>query len=255
MKQTMSKKYDPRQIRRETTRRLLWAGLASLVMAALAFVAVFAFFPRTAFLPQQAGQGETARPVNWEMLDGVTGVITLSLLAGGLVFALVEYFPNEIQQRREAALASFEIYKQVFDRLMQPEAVAARRWVLQHVPLPSGTEDEQAWLARCQKILDTIPRGWKGERPPGRESLKNVLNTFDFIGFVAEHYWDMENELVEWFSPSIAKVWERVAPVVESEAELRSEPDFYRSARDFGTHCVAWRKAHYPQSNIIQDAT
>jgi len=255
MKQTMLDRYDPRQIRRETARRLLWAGLASLVVAGLAFVAVFALFPRTAFLPQQVGQGESARPVHWEMLSGVTGVITLSLLAGGLVFSLVEYFTNEIQQRREAALASFEIYKQVFDRLMEPEAVAARRWVLQHIPLLSDAEDKQAWLARCQKILDTIPRGWKGERPPGREHLKNILNSFDFIGFVAEYYWNIENELVEWFSPSVAKVWERIAPAVEAEAEERNEPDFYRSARDFGAHCVVWRKAHYPQSNIIQDAT
>ena len=77
----------------------------------------------------------------------------------------------------------------------------------------------------------------------------------DFLGFVGKHYWNMENELVSWISPSVAKVWERISLYVENEAELRSEPDFYESAREFGQYCVQWRNERYPKSTVIKGAT
>jgi hypothetical protein len=103
--------------------------------------------------------------------------------------------------------------------------------------------------------LNKRPRGWKGERPPGKEYLKEVLNTLDFLGFVAKHYWNMGNELVTWMSPPVAKVWERIYLYVKQEAERRNEPDFYESASEFGQYCVDWRNKHYPKSNVIKDAT
>ena len=99
------------------------------------------------------------------------------------------------------------------------------------------------------------PEGWQKERPPGREHLKQILNTLDFIGFVASHYWTIENELVEWMNPLVAKVWERIGPYVEDEAKRRNEPDFYQAARELGDQCLEWRRAKGLTSIVIDDAT
>jgi len=133
--------------------------------------------------------------------------------------------------------------------------VEARRWIILNLPTRQEHEDDQAWLGRTIAALDERPEEREDGRPPGRDYLKEVLNTFDFIGFVAQHYWKMENELVTWMSPPVAKVWERIHLYVEYEAKQRNEPDFYESAREFGKYCVEWRDKRYPKSNVISDAT
>jgi hypothetical protein len=249
-------KFDPMQIRRETVSRLARAGAVSLMVVALTFWGVLSLFPLTASLPKAVGSGEAAKQVDWSLLEGIASVVTLSLVIGGVIFAFGEYMQNAIQHRRESAEASFGIYREVFDRLMSSEALAARRWIILNLPtLREKNNDKEAWLACVKGLLNKCPENWEGERPPGKECLKQVLNTFDFVGFVATHYWNMENELVEWMSPSIAKVWERVYLYVEDEANRRNEPDFYQSAREFGQYCLEWRNKRYPESNIIDDAT
>ena len=248
--------FDPRRIKQETPRRLIRTGAISAGVAGLTFLAVLWLFRLTALLPTVLGSGAAARRVDWGLLEGVASVITLSLVTGGLAFAFVEYIQDATQRAREHAVASFGIYKEVFDRLMNPQDTAARRWIIQTLPsLEQMNGDQDVWLSRVNALLDERPAGWEGERSPGGEHLKQVLNTFDFLGFVARHYWNMENELVEWMSPSIAKVWERVSLCVEDEARRRNEKDFYESAREFGNQCVEWRQKRYPASNIIEDAT
>lgn len=212
-------------------------------------------FPLTTYLPESSGVGENARPINWNLLEGIASLVTVSLVIGGLAFAFIEYIQTAIQQSRENAETSFNIYKEVYYKLMTPEAVAARRWIILNFPERNDQEDDQAWLKRITAVLTKRPKGWKDERPPGKKYLKEVLNTLDFLGFVAKHYWNIENELVTWMSPPIAKVWERIYLYVEHEAELRNEPDFYISAREFGQHCVEWREKRYPKSIVIRDAT
>ena len=93
--------------------------------------------------------------------------------------------------------------------------------------------------------------------PPGQTHLKRVLNTLDFVGFVADHYWDMwrtDDELVQWMSSPITKVWERIGPYVEYEAVERQEPDFYQAARMLSQYCLDWRCVHHPVSRIIDGA-
>lgn len=244
-------RFDPEKIRRETIGRLIPSGLLSLALVVLIFFGALYLFPKTTSLPENLGP----KPIQWSYLDGFASLLTMSLIIGGLVFAFSEYVQTTIQQRRESAEASFSIYKEVYDQLMNPAATAARRWIILNLPTRQDQEDDQAWLKRTTVALNKRPRGWKGERPPGKEYLKDVLNTLDFIGFVAKHYWNMENELVTWMSPSVAKVWERIYLYVNDEAERRNEPDFYESARQFGQHCVVWRDKHYPKSIVIHDAT
>jgi hypothetical protein len=207
-------------------------------------------------LPATAGSGDLAQEIDWSLLEGITGLATLCLVIGSLVFAFIEYRRSAIQEAREYAQSSFNVYKEMYDKLTDPKATAARRWILQHLPtLEDVGGDRDVWLARTQKLLDQRPAEHPQERPIGRQHLKQILNAFDFIGFVANHYWTIENELVEWMNPVIAKVWERVYHVVEDEAERRGEPDFYQAARDLGDECLLWRAERGWKSNIIEDAT
>jgi hypothetical protein len=248
-----SSPFDPKQIERKTRIRLWKTGVFSiLVFVAVLLLILLVVFPLTTYLPENRG-GDT-RPINWNLLEGMASLVTVSLVIGGLAFAFIEYVQTAIQQSRENAETSFNMYKEIYYKLMNPEAVEARRWIITNLPTKKDLDDE-TWLKQTISALDKIPRGWKSERPPGRDYLKEVLNTFDFIGFVAQHYWKMENELVTWMSPPVAKVWERIHLYVEYEAEQRNEPDFYESAREFGKYCVEWRDRRYPKSNVIEDAT
>lgn len=249
-------RFDPAQVSKRVSYTLLGAGAASIVIVVLAFVAALWLFPLTTRLPKTAGSGELGPEIPWGLLEGIASLATLCLVIGGLVFAFIEYRRNAIHESRESAQSSFNIYKEMYDRLTNPEATAARRWIIQNLPtLEQMGGDQEAWLAHTQELLDQRPKGWTEPRPPGREHLKRILNTFDFIGFVADHYWTIENELVEWMNPVIAKVWERVYYCVEDEAARRKEPDFYIAARKLGDECLEWRRNKNLTSVILDDAT
>jgi hypothetical protein len=247
----MSNPFDPKQIEQKTKARLLRTGLISIIISIIVLsLILLVLFPLTTYLPDSNKGGK----IDWPLIEGIASLITVSLVIGGLAFAFFEYIQTSIQQSRENAETSFNMYKEVYYKLMNPEAVEARRWIIINLSTKEDLDDE-TWLKQTVAELDKHPRGWKAERPPGRDYLKEVLNTLDFIGFVAKHYWNMENELVTWMSPPVAKVWERIYLYVENEAEQRNEPDFYESAREFGNHCLEWRNERYPKSNVIKNAT
>ena len=249
-------RFDPRQVGKKVSYTLLWAGLGSVAIVIVAFLGALWLFRFTPRLPETVGSGELAQRIEWSRLEGLTSLATLCLVIGGLVFAFIEYRRSAIQESRESAQSSFNIYKEMYDKLTNPEATASRRWIIENLPtLEQVGGNEEAWLARTQELLDRCPEGWTEPRPPGREHLKRILNTFDFIGFVADHYWTIENELVEWMNPVIAKVWERVYYCVEDEAARRKEPDFYIAARKLGDDCLEWRRSKNLTSVILDDAT
>jgi len=249
-------RFDPVQIRHRVTGTLLWAGAISCAIVVGVFLAALLLFPLTRYLPETVVSGEHVQELDWTLLDGITSLTTLCLVIGGVVFAFIEYRRSEIQDSRTRAQSSFNIYKEMYDKLNCPQAIASRRWILQNLPtLEQIGNDKDAWLARTKELLDHHPEGWEEERPPGREHLKQILNTFDFIGFVASHYWAIENELVEWMNPLIAKIWERIHLVVEDEGERRNEPDFYAAARELGDQCLEWRRRKGLTTVVIDDAT
>ena len=252
---TASEGFNPGRIQAQIRWELLAFGAISFLLSIVVFLLSVRFFPFASKLTGTISTGTNATP-DWGMLGSITSLITMSIFFGGVVFAFLEYVQTAVQRKRENAEASFNIYKELYDRLMNTDALEARRWIILNLPtLEDAGNDRNLWLERAKKVLDEIPAEWQGERSPGRESLKQVLNTFDFIGFVAKHYWNMENELVIWMSPSVAKVWERIEPIVEDEATERNEPDYYISARDFGKYCVEWRQKKYPKSRVITNAT
>ena len=255
-KTAYAKSYNPEKIKKENTNRIVWLGLISLAVVILTFWLGLSLFPYTTGLPAFTGSDANTRPIDWNLLGSITSLVTTSLIFGGLVFAFVDNIQNANQRRLENAQTAYDIYKDVFDRLMNPQEQAARRWIIQNLPtLEELGNDKQAWMKQASLRLNEIPAGRTDGRAPGLEYLKQVLNTFDFIGFVAEHYWSVENELVYWMSPSISKVWERIELFVEEEAKLRNEPDYYEAAREFGKFCVEYRHNNFPKSNIIDNAT
>lgn len=249
-------RYDPDTIKRETTWRVLRLGLFSLGVVALVFWLGLALFPLSARLPASTQTASGERPLDWGNLDSVTGLLTTALVLGGLVFAFMDHIQNAVEKKQQNAQASYNIFKDVFERMMSPSAQASRRWIIQNIPtLQHSGLERAAWLALAHERLHTSAPGQMDDRAPGVEHLKEVLNTLDFIGFVARHYWSMNNELIFWLSPSVAKVWERVEPYVEEEASLRGEPDYYEAAREFGGACLRYRREHFGESRIIEQAT
>ena len=256
MEITPAESFNPKKIQWKTTREAIGVGCFSFICVAATCLCGLASFPLTSLLPKSFGSGENIRIIEWGGLDGMASLATVSFIVGGLAFALIDYVRNAVQRKREDAEASFNIYKEVYDRLMDPKAVEARRWIILNLPtFEEAGKDRNKWLECINVEISKVPPGWQGERTPGQEYLKNVLNTLDFIGFVAKYYWNMENELVRWMSPPIAKVWERIEVYVEDEATRRKEKDYYESAREFAEHCVEWRKKKDLHSEIIENGT
>jgi hypothetical protein len=130
-------------------------------------------------------------------------------------------------------------------------------------PLPRRQENENhsdymnrldIWAEPHKRKIFAKPAHEQDEALPGNVHIKQVLNTLDFIGFVAQNYWSMDNEMVEWLSAPIAKVWDRLGPYIEYEATRRNEKDYYIFAREFSDYCLLWWKAHYPDPQIVKDA-
>ena len=254
-KKSLGAGFSPKRIRTRTTLGAVPVGIIALLFVILAFQASLYYYPQI-MLPSAYPAGESTRQIDWSHLGDITSLATFALIVGGVVFAFIDYVQNAVQRKREEAESSFNIYMEMYNKLMSPAAMEARRWVIVNLPtLEEMGKNQKAWLEHIDTKLNEIPPGWEGKRPPGREYLKDVLNTLDFIGFVGKYYWSMENELVLWMSSPVAKVWERIHLYVEEEARLRNEPDYYESAREFADYCMEWRRENRPQATVIKDGT
>jgi hypothetical protein len=245
-----NRRYDirPQRARRALVRQLVIIGLFSATVVIVTFFAGAGLYPGFARLT-----GADSDRVDWSLLDGYVSLLTLALIVGGLVFAFVEYVRSESEQARDNAQISFGIYQALSARMTHPEEEAARRWIIQTIPKRNPDQSEDEWLALVRQLIQDKPQDWQDQLAPGQQHVKQVLNTLDFMGFVATHYWNVEGPLLEWMSPPVAKVWERIGPYVVDEAKRRSEPDFYKSARSLGERCVNWRKGRgLPEPAVVQ---
>ena len=211
---------------RNIVRKLLLIILISILIGAVVYYAIILWaFP--------------AFSEDWHLLEGFTSVISLALLAGGLTFAVTEYTSKEDAEQRENAKLSYDIYKAIFDKLTDPEQEAARRWILTNITIKQDDEDIAAWYNKTHAII--MKGGRKNEMPEGQKAVKLTLNCFDYIGFIALHYWKIEADSLDWISAPIAKVWRRLGPYVEQVRILRNTTDFYTSAEHVGKLCITWR--------------
>lgn len=248
--------FNPKRIQFLTTVWAVVPGVIAVGATLCFFLFCLLIFPLTTFVPNLLPVKPNPAPIQWDFLGSMTSLATFALILGGLVFAFIDYVQNAVKRKREESESSFGIYKEMYDRLMSSNAVEARRWVIMNLPtLEKMNNDRDAWLAYIKNKIEEIPTGSISDRAPGKDYVKQILNDFDFIGFVNKNYWKMESELVEWMSSPVAKTWERIYPYVEEEAKTRNEPDYYESAREFGNYCVEWRRKNRPPSTVIPNAT
>ena len=230
------KPIPPRNERGETVRRLPVFAVAALIFSTLGYFLLMWAFPF--FSRRYLGS------LDWNMLGGYVSVITLALFAGGIAFALVEYNDKENNSRRERAKLSYDIYRAIFEKLTAPENEAARRWILANIRIKGPGEDMESWYQETQAtIMSRHGEAKDGELPEGQKAIKLTLNCLDYIGFIANHYWDIDEDSLDWISPPVAKVWRRIGPYVEHIRTLRKARDYYLSAEYIGKRCIEWRRS------------
>ena len=215
--------------------------VASLILGFLGYLFIVWIFPKFSqtFLGRE----------DWNLLEGFTSLISLILLIGGLTFTLTEYFTRErkkfqeeLAEEREKDKLSYEIYQAIYEKLTNPEQESARRWILSEISIKESNEKTDDWFEETNRIIMSTTNGGNEKLPTGQKSIKLTLNCFDYIGFIAEHYWDIEDDSLDWISAPIAKVWIRLRPYVMHIRKLRGIEDYYTSAEYIGDTCVEWRK-------------
>ncbi len=157
---------QPNNDNRNTIRKLFIIVLASIVFGfGVYFSIVLWAFP--VFSVNISGV------TDWNMLEGFASVLSLSLLAGGLIFAVTEYINTEntkqhekLVEDREKAKLSYDIYKAIFDKLTDPEQEAARRWILSNISIKKDDEDIAAWYEKTHKKITS--GGTKAHGRPAR---------------------------------------------------------------------------------------
>jgi hypothetical protein len=242
------KPYQLRRNRRETIRRLSLSVLAALFFSVVGYFLLVATFPL--FSRSYLGT------VDWNMLGTFVSVVTLALFAGGFVFALAEYTDKEHAKHREKAKLAYEIYQAIFEMLTAPEHEAARRWILANIPVKEPEEEITHWYEKVQnKIMKRSARTKVGGLSEGQTAVKLTLNCFDYIGFIARHYWDIDDDSLDWISPPIAKVWKRIGPYVDHVRTLRNASDYYLSAEEISDRCIEWRKKRgLPDEEYVKES-
>jgi hypothetical protein len=234
--------------------RLVINGITSLIFVIIGFLLIVKLFP--AFSRYTLGE------LDWTMLEGFASVLSLALLSGGITLAVTEYTSKEdarqaekLADEREKAKLSYDIYKAIFDKLTDPEQEAARRWILTNITIKKDDEDLAAWYKKTHaKIMKGGGRN-KNDMPEGQKAVKLTLNCFDYIGFIAAHYWETEADSLDWISAPVAKVWRRLGPYVKQIRILRKTTDYYSSAEHMGNLCIMWRRDKGMQDEEIAKNT
>lgn len=223
-----------RSSNRKIVRQILIFSSTTILIAVLGYFAIMGLYR---VFSSSISEGQ-----NWTLLDAFVGVISLSLLVGGLTYTVVDRIRAEYAEEREKAKLSYDIYQAIFDKLTNPEQEAARRWILMNIKIKKDTEDIDAWYQRTHTRIMEHADGDGSDLPEGQRYLKQTLNCFDYIGFIANNYWEIEEDSLDWLSPPIAKVWRRIGPYVKHVRTLRGAKDYYVSAEYIGNLCIKWRK-------------
>jgi hypothetical protein len=221
--------------------------LLSFVIGVIVFFLVgLGFYP--AFMQRVAGLDRT----EMAYLEGFISLMTLATLSGGFVFWVIDRRQKEESEAAQEQTLSFQLFKTIHDRLVNPEQEEARRWIITNIPIKTPDQTIEDWFAQVTPIIQAKPAGWTQARSPGQIYIKHVLNNLDFIGFVAEHFWNAKESDIDWLSPPVSKVWLRLGPYVQHISTLRKEPDYYQEASKFGSYCIQWRKdKNLPDSEYV----
>ena len=179
---------------------------------------------------------------NWDLLGGFVSVLTLSFLIGSIVTTVIDRINADVVESREKVKLSYDIYRSIFEKLTDPEQEAARRWILANIPIKKDNEDIDAWYGQTHAKIMAGGSEADTSLPEGQRFVKMTLNCLDYIGFIAKHYWDIEDDSLDWLSPPVAKVWRRLGPYVLQVRKLRHATDYYAFAKYIGDLCIEWRR-------------
>ena len=213
--------------------KLLFFCFIGLGITTIALSAIIRYFPYFVDYFSTAKDGG--------LLEGFASVISLSLLAGGLAFALADYIDKENAKQAEKAKISYEIYNAIYAKLTDPAQEAARRWILSNIAIKKEEEDVADWYKKTHAIIMSGEIVGSTGLPEGQNAVKLTLNCFDYIGFIAGHYWEVESDSLDWISAPVAKVWRRIGPYVLHVRKLRNTTDYYLFAERVGKLCIDWR--------------
>lgn len=161
----------------------------------------------------------------WALIEALSTAVAAAAVVGGAFVASREL--SELANVRH-----MEVADKLFNELNSPDNIAARRWVFQNLP-------------------DDPKEGLRTLTPEGRAHIKRVLNSLDRVAFLTQSNWIPEEMVMPWMNPMIVKVWVKLGPYVEYERRRRNEPEYYQVARRLAERCIAWRKKHVQESDII----
>ena len=181
------------------------------------------------FAPDLAA-GLGLSPEQWSALGSFTSAVAFAFATGTGIIALTQ-FSQAVDSR------NLDIYQDVYEKLMHHDQIAARRLIYQK-------------LARIEKPEALVAAVMDDEAL--RVAVKDVLNLFDYYGFIVQQDWVTEDEVIGWLSPVVVKIWEKIGPVVENERMRRlEEPDYYAAAIELADECRKWRDRHIPDWDRI----
>jgi hypothetical protein len=164
----------------------------------------------------------------WAMLEAVSTAAAVAQFLGGGVVALW-------QLRDSVDSRNLSIYNDIFEKLMSDRDIESRRWIYINLP-------------------DTPEQGVAGLSAEGQTHVKQVLNSLDHLGFLLEQDWitkDAEDAIIKWVSPFVVKIWAKIGPYIDYEAQRRNEPDYYASIRFLAQRCIDWRAKNIPSAEIV----
>ncbi|HEY5730642.1 MAG TPA: hypothetical protein VIS72_11360 [Anaerolineales bacterium] len=233
---------QPKSENRNIVPKIIRIGLGSLMLALIGFLLiVYVGFPL--FSKSFPNTGD------WNLLEGFASAVSLALLIGGLIFVFIEYtnaentkLKEKLAEDREKAKLSYEIYNAIYDKLTDPAQEAARRWILTNIDIIKNDENIENWYEKTHATIMSATIVNSTGLPEGQSAVKMTLNCFDYIGFIASHYWEVEADSLDWISAPIAKVWRRIGPYVLHIRTLRNTTDYYLSAEHVGNLCIEWRE-------------
>ncbi len=199
--------------------RHLSTGRALLLITGIGFIAAVLWLTVGPRVAESVGLNDD----QWKTLGSFTSAVAFAFAFGTGIIALVE-FGQAVDSR------NLDIYRDIYQKLMSEEQIEARRTIYN---LPEYT-DRQARIKAIYADDDA------------KKAIKDVLNLFDYFGFIVAQDWVTADEIIGWLSPVVVKVWERIEPAVTHEREQRpEEPDYYISAVELASRCQAWRGRHY----------
>jgi hypothetical protein len=215
-------------------RQFIIFSVTTLILGLIGYFAIIGLFRVFSF--------NISGAADWSLLDGFVSAISLAILVGGLTYTVVDHIRADDAEKREKAKLSYDIYQAIFEKLTDPEQEAARRWILSNVTVKKDGENIAAWYEQTHAKIMAPENEMENTMPEGQRAVKLTLNCFDYIGFVANNYWEIKEDSLDWLSPPIAKVWKRLGPYVTHVRTLRGAKDYYVSAEYIGELCIKWRK-------------